>query len=185
MRQTGLQVKTNGHFSLFDIEVIPIGVPTFSRRCFIILFEDYGAASASATSASETSASETSASATGSSATGAVPARPSSRKIKPVPAESLPLSPEHAREIARLSQELSATKAYLQSVIEAKQAGNEQLKAANEEISSSNEELQRPTKSWKQPRRNCRPPMKSWPPSMTSRRTAFASPPRSTTISRT
>src|SRR2546426_2508944 len=44
--------------------------------------------------------------------------------------------------LVRLQQELSATKDYLQSIIEDKEASNEELKAANEEIQSSNEELQ-------------------------------------------
>lgn len=42
----------------------------------------------------------------------------------------------------RLQRELDATKSYLQSVIAAKDAANEELRAANEEIVSSNEELQ-------------------------------------------
>jgi two-component system, chemotaxis family, CheB/CheR fusion protein len=46
------------------------------------------------------------------------------------------------RRIARLEQELSATKEYLQSVIESQEATNEELQSANEEILSSNEELQ-------------------------------------------
>ncbi|TMI33473.1 chemotaxis protein CheR [Candidatus Bathyarchaeota archaeon] len=44
--------------------------------------------------------------------------------------------------VVRLQHELSATKDYLQSIIEDKEAANEELKAANEEIQSSNEELQ-------------------------------------------
>ncbi|HVH14875.1 MAG TPA: ATP-binding protein, partial [Candidatus Angelobacter sp.] len=44
--------------------------------------------------------------------------------------------------LARLEQELSTTKDYLQSIIEDKEAANDELKAANEEIQSSNEELQ-------------------------------------------
>ena len=44
--------------------------------------------------------------------------------------------------IARLEQELAATKEYLQSVIETQEATNEELQSANEEILSSNEELQ-------------------------------------------
>lgn len=44
--------------------------------------------------------------------------------------------------IVKLEQELSATKEYLQSVIETQEAMNEELQAANEEILSSNEELQ-------------------------------------------
>lgn len=43
---------------------------------------------------------------------------------------------------AKLEQELTATKEYLQSVIETQEATNEELQSANEEILSSNEELQ-------------------------------------------
>lgn len=44
--------------------------------------------------------------------------------------------------VAKLEQELGATKEYLQSVIETQEATNEELQSANEEILSSNEELQ-------------------------------------------
>jgi len=44
--------------------------------------------------------------------------------------------------LVRLQQELSSTKDYLQSIIQDKDASNQELKAANEEIQSSNEELQ-------------------------------------------
>jgi len=47
-----------------------------------------------------------------------------------------------SRRIAKLEQELSATKEYLHSVIETQEATNEELQSANEEILSSNEELQ-------------------------------------------
>ena len=46
------------------------------------------------------------------------------------------------RQIARLEQELSANREYLQSIIEDLEMANEELQAANEEILSSNEELQ-------------------------------------------
>jgi len=46
------------------------------------------------------------------------------------------------RELVQLKQDLSATKEYLQSIIEEQEATNEELKSANEEILSSNEELQ-------------------------------------------
>jgi two-component system CheB/CheR fusion protein len=58
----------------------------------------------------------------------------------------LPATPEEEsekdREITRLNQDLGSTRSYLQSVIEAKDASNEELRAANEEIISANEELQ-------------------------------------------
>ena len=44
--------------------------------------------------------------------------------------------------LAKLEQELAATKEYLQSIIETHEATNEELQSANEEILSSNEELQ-------------------------------------------
>lgn len=43
--------------------------------------------------------------------------------------------------IARLTQELAETKAYLNTLIEAEQAANEELKSTSEELLSSNEEL--------------------------------------------
>jgi two-component system CheB/CheR fusion protein len=63
--------------------------------------------------------------------------------LKPKLSRSAPKQAEvnHSR-IAKLEQELSATKEYLQSVIETQEATNEELQSANEEILSSNEELQ-------------------------------------------
>ncbi|HJS90768.1 MAG TPA: ATP-binding protein [Steroidobacteraceae bacterium] len=46
------------------------------------------------------------------------------------------------KQINRLLQELSATRDYLQSVIEQQEAANEELQSANEEVQSANEELQ-------------------------------------------
>lgn len=51
-------------------------------------------------------------------------------------------SEANSSRIAKLEQELSATKEYLQAVIETQEATNEELQSANEEILSSNEELQ-------------------------------------------
>lgn len=57
--------------------------------------------------------------------------------------ERLPAYPEGAdAEITRLKQELSATREYLQAVIEQQEAANEELQSANEEVQSANEELQ-------------------------------------------
>ncbi|CAG1064616.1 Chemotaxis protein methyltransferase [uncultured bacterium] len=49
---------------------------------------------------------------------------------------------EQETEITELKQELTATREYLQSIINGREAANEDLKSANEEILSSNEELQ-------------------------------------------
>ena len=66
-------------------------------------------------------------------------ARPSAAS-RPAPASRE--SERASGRIAKLEQELSATKEYLQSVIETQEATNEELQSANEEILSSNEELQ-------------------------------------------
>ena len=49
---------------------------------------------------------------------------------------------ERDKQTAQLKQELSATKEYLQSIIETHEATKEELQSANEEIQSGNEELQ-------------------------------------------
>ena len=49
---------------------------------------------------------------------------------------------EKDREIGKLRQDLASTKLYLQSLIEERDAKNQELISANEEIQSSNEELQ-------------------------------------------
>jgi two-component system, chemotaxis family, CheB/CheR fusion protein len=53
-----------------------------------------------------------------------------------------PAAPEQAGELARLSQELIATREYLESLITETEGANAQLQSANEEIQSANEELQ-------------------------------------------
>ncbi len=60
--------------------------------------------------------------------------------VAAAPAEAVP--PADAQEIDQLRRELSATKEYLQSLLEQQDAANEELRSANEEILSSNEELQ-------------------------------------------
>jgi two-component system, chemotaxis family, CheB/CheR fusion protein len=56
--------------------------------------------------------------------------------------EMSPPSETERREIAALQRELASNQAYLQSLLTAKDQGNEELRAANEETQSNNEELQ-------------------------------------------
>jgi two-component system CheB/CheR fusion protein len=51
-------------------------------------------------------------------------------------------SDDAERQIQLLTQELAATRNYLESTIELQQASNEELQSANEEVQSTNEELQ-------------------------------------------
>jgi PAS domain S-box-containing protein len=69
---------------------------------------------------------------------------------EPAPSGKSRRTSEKSREAARsravqLRQELAATKAYLQSLIENQEAGNEELRSTNEELLSTNEELQSTT----------------------------------------
>ena len=60
----------------------------------------------------------------------------------PVVMPQTPVDRDSDQETSRLKHELTATKEYLQSVIEQQEAANEELQSANEEVQSANEELQ-------------------------------------------
>src|SRR2546425_6532008 len=67
---------------------------------------------------------------------------PPSRETR-VPGRRIPSAIAHPRRhIENLRQELTATKEFLQSIIEEREAANQELQAANAELLSSNEELQ-------------------------------------------
>jgi len=53
-----------------------------------------------------------------------------------------PAEDEGGDEISRLTQELVATREYLQSIVEQQETANEELQSANEEAQSANEEMQ-------------------------------------------
>ena len=61
---------------------------------------------------------------------------------EPPPLERDVRAADADKQITRLTQELAATREYLQSVIEQQEAANEELQSANEEVQSANEELQ-------------------------------------------
>lgn len=120
VREEGLRVQSDGGSREVAIEVIPIKGGGSKESGFLILFED----------AHVRRADEAPAAPQGSE---------SSRGTSP-PQLAQPNSPD--AEIARLGQELSATREYLQSLIEQQEAANEELQSANEEVQSANEELQ-------------------------------------------
>jgi two-component system CheB/CheR fusion protein len=116
VREAGLRVKSNGGYREVAIEVIPIKGSGDKEGGFLLLFEDSSHASAAASASGEDA--------------GEVALR----------ALTQPGSPDSDN--ARLAQELSATREYLQSLIEQQEAANEELQSANEEVQSANEELQ-------------------------------------------
>ena len=113
VRDERLRVKSDGGYREVSIEVIPVKAGLPNEGGFLILFEEVGDDHADGRQA------KTSATMPGSAA-GSLADLDS----------------------ARLAQELSATREYLQSVIEQQEAANEELQSANEEVQSANEELQ-------------------------------------------
>ncbi len=112
-RKEGVRVKTNDHFQDIDLEVIPITDPSSTVRHFLVLFE---------------------------AARGAAgPETPGPRS--PVPPPAVDESAKD-RELSQMKHDLATTRLYLESVIEQKEAANEELRAANEEVICANEELQ-------------------------------------------
>src|SRR6266545_3261647 len=116
-REEGLRIKSNGGYRSVNVQVIPVKRNGGPEEHFLVLFEE--------------------------AALGPQPrgkqARLKMAKAK-VAGRRERESSEH--EIARLTQELAATREYLQSVIEQQEAANEELQSSNEEVQSANEELQ-------------------------------------------
>ncbi len=112
VRRSGLNVEANGNSHSIDLRVLPFRAPIQEHYSYLVTFEPAALHEGAAGSAQ-------------------------------VP-EPLPDSERAEKEklIAQLRQELSATREYLQSIIEMQEATNAELQSANEEIQSGNEELQ-------------------------------------------
>jgi two-component system CheB/CheR fusion protein len=116
VREEGVRIKTNGGYTDVTLAVIPLGRPNTSERCYWVLFENPAP-------------------------TAGASAREGTSRRARLAAKGGELE-EKDKQINRLLQELSATRDYLQSVIEQQEAANEELQSANEEVQSANEELQ-------------------------------------------
>ena len=115
VRKENIQIERNGELKDVNLEITAFKVTSNGGRHFLIMFED--ARPAGGVNAAETGAGET----------------------KPGKGGKEKRSDRHS---SHLKRELAATKRYLHSIVEDKEASNEELQAANEEILSSNEELQ-------------------------------------------
>ena len=113
VRKEGVLAKTNVCYQAVDLDVIPVIDPGSTLRHFVVLFRPTSGPAASEKIAPREQARSTAAS-----------------------------GPDKDQEISRLDRDLTATKHYLQAVIEQKEAANEELRAANEEVVSANEEMQ-------------------------------------------
>ena len=118
VREEGLRVRSNGGWREVDLVVMPVRTGDIHDGTYIVLFEEPA-------ERAEARAREM-----------AEEARAAVERMPPSRDES------SQQEIGRLKQELSATREYLQSVIEQQEAANEELQSANEEVQSANEELQ-------------------------------------------
>ena len=114
VRKENIQIERNGERQDVNLEITAFKVTSNGGRHFLIMFED--ARLASRGDSAEAAAGETRLGKGG--------------------------KEKRSNQSSRLKQELAATKRYLHSIVEDKEASNEELQAANEEILSSNEELQ-------------------------------------------
>lgn len=116
-RADGLRVESDGRERVVNLHVVPVRAPGSRQRTFLVLFEDV------ARRVSEEP----------------LPAGEPARGHRAAAAR------EQRQRVVQLKLELSATKAYLQSVIESHEASNEELRSLNEELLSTNEEFQSTT----------------------------------------
>lgn len=112
-RKSGLHFESNGEIKEICLEVIPIKIPLSSERYWGIMFRELQPRG----TRGETNRLP------------AVKKNPAKQKVRQEDAH-------------RWKQEMASSKAYMESVIEEKEAAFEELQSANEEVLSSNEELQ-------------------------------------------
>jgi two-component system, chemotaxis family, CheB/CheR fusion protein len=113
VQKENVEVGGNGGLKAVNVEVIPLETTSAKERHLLIIFE-----------------------------AATPPGRSQSAETRATEVELGGKKERSNRQTILLSQELAATKRYLHSLVEDKEASNEELQAANEEILSSNEELQ-------------------------------------------
>ena len=116
VREEGLQLDPADGTRQTDLEVVPVKGSSAGGSGFLVLFEGSSPASPAERQGR---------------------GRTPKRRARAAASEQAVLG-----ENARLAQELTATREYLQAVIEQQEAANEELQSANEEAQSANEELQ-------------------------------------------
>ena len=116
VREERLRVKGDSGIRELAVEVVPIKTGDGKQSGYLVLFEEYGKPTGVSVGRSTDHEGETTA----------------SDQLMAVTND----------EVVRLTQELAATREYLQVVIEQQEAANEELQSANEEAQSANEEMQ-------------------------------------------
>ena len=115
VRQESVRVKSNGGYRRIALEVIPFEGPRGAGVFYLVLFEEPPSSD---------------------------PSAPSDRAHARTLDTASPESESLQIEVNRLTQELAATREYVQSLTEEHDAGMEELQSANQEAQSVNEELQ-------------------------------------------
>ncbi|MGH8614063.1 MAG: EAL domain-containing protein [Gammaproteobacteria bacterium] len=141
-RREGMRVRDEQGARVVTIEVLPVQPRGVAASCYLVLFEETGAAGALERSSVPMASAGEPAEAPPAGWLGhwlhalrgaaTLPAPPSGREEAPAS------EPEHAT----LRQELAATREYLQALMAQQHAADEELRSANKEILSSDEELQ-------------------------------------------
>jgi two-component system, chemotaxis family, CheB/CheR fusion protein len=113
VKREGLRVNYDGAFRTVNLEVIPIKGRKTDEPCFLVVFEP-------------------------------VPERNWGQEANyhKAKAGQTKRKTGQAREAARLQEELTATREYMQSLVVQLETANEELQSVNDEVHSSNEELQ-------------------------------------------
>ncbi|HTW39130.1 MAG TPA: chemotaxis protein CheB [Steroidobacteraceae bacterium] len=118
VQERDVRIRSNGGFRRVALKVIPIKRSGSQARWYWVLFENGERM-----------------------VRGEEPERGATRTVSRGKTRNKLLQ-DRDDQIMRLTQELGATREYLQSVIEQQEAANEELQSANEEVQSVNEELQ-------------------------------------------
>ncbi|PYS40331.1 MAG: chemotaxis protein CheR [Acidobacteria bacterium] len=116
VRKEGVLVEHNGSLSAANFEILPIRNIPGNDRYYLVMFEE------------------------GTSGVAKAPKPAVKTRLDKKSGKTQRYQLEMAN--ARLTEELEATREYLQSIIEEQRTTNEELRSANEEIQSANEELQ-------------------------------------------
>ncbi|HXS26948.1 MAG TPA: CheR family methyltransferase [Steroidobacteraceae bacterium] len=119
VHEADVRVKSNGGYRSVAVSVIPVRHGHSKERWFWVLFEDAKRAQEHIEAAAR--------------------GPRSGQRGRKAQAASVQ---DQDEQVERLTQELAATREYLQSLIEQQEAANEELQSANEEVQSANEELQ-------------------------------------------
>ena len=114
VRKEGVRFNGGAEFRQVNLEVVPIKGLAANERCFLVLFDPAPS-----------------------------PQQAPGQKTKPHEAQAGRTKRKtEDRQVARLQEELAATREYMQSLVEQQEVANEELQSSSEEAQSSNEELQ-------------------------------------------